>query len=81
MNHSTTPKHARTDRGAVPAGNAVVRFTPIPPQPHAGAGVAGRELPPELTYGCVDWFDYKNHPLHVPGKTEPLTEAPESRRR
>lgn len=80
MIQSTTPKRTRPDRGAVPAGNAVVRFTPIPPPPPAGAGVAARELPPELTYGCVDWFDYKNHPLHTPEEAAPVTGAPELRR-
>ncbi len=26
-------------------------------------------LSPELTYGCVEWFDYKRHPLKTKDKT------------
>jgi hypothetical protein len=81
VNQSTTHEPAASGRDDTPDGNTVVRFTPIPPQPRSGSGAAGRELPPELTYGCVDWFDYKNHPLQVAGETAAATMSPEAGRR
>lgn len=52
------------DKAAGRAANAVVNFSPCGP----GADAVDRKLPPELTYGCVDWFDYKNHPLRTPAE-------------
>ena len=44
---------------------AVIRITPDPfEQKTAASGLSpDLDLPPELTYGCVEWFDYKSHPL------------------
>jgi hypothetical protein len=56
---------------AAPDGNAVIRFTPGPPPPQARPDVAAARcaaLSPEVTHGCVDWFDYKSHPLQHPAR-------------
>ena len=29
------------------------------------------DLPAELTHGCVEWFDYRNHPLEAPSDRKP----------
>lgn len=67
---SRPPQKASATQGAAaPGNNAVLGFTPDTSQPRISPGgpPAGPAiLSPEVTHGCVDWFDYKNHPLQHP---------------
>jgi hypothetical protein len=63
MQRTQSDTDPRPQTGAGTAGKEAQRCTTGRQAHGPGSAVApAKDIPPELTYGCVEWFDYKSHP-------------------
>lgn len=60
LSHSA---HRRTPGHAAQNDTVVIGLMPDPSQQGSREQSCDLGLPPEVTHGCVEWFDYKSHPL------------------